>query len=98
MDNLKNKNILLCITGSIAAYKACELLRLLRKEGVNVQVAMSESALQFIGETTFSALSNHDVITQIFPSKKGETGLEHVNLAIDLDAVIIAPATANIIA
>ena len=42
MNILKNKNILLCITGSIAAYKACELLRLLRKEGVNVQVMMSK--------------------------------------------------------
>ena len=97
MNNLKDKNILLCITGSIAAYKACDLLRTLRKEDVNVQVAMTPSALRFIGETSFSALSNHDVITEVFPSKKGETGLEHVNLAIDLDAIIVAPATANIL-
>mgnify|MGYP001284162701 CR=1 FL=1 len=97
MNILKNKNILLCVTGSIAAYKACDLLRILRKEGANVHVAMTPSALKFIGETSFSALSNNDVITEIFPSKKGETGLEHVNLAIDLDAVIVAPATANII-
>ena len=97
MNNLKNKNILLCVTGSIAAYKACDILRILRKEGANVQVAMTKSALQFIGETSFSALSGHDVITEVFPSKKGETGLEHINLAIDLDAILIAPATANII-
>ncbi|MAR30188.1 MAG: bifunctional phosphopantothenoylcysteine decarboxylase/phosphopantothenate--cysteine ligase CoaBC [Candidatus Marinimicrobia bacterium] len=97
MNNLKDKNILLCVTGSIAAYKACDLLRVLRKEGANVQVAMTQSALQFVGETSFSALSNYDVITQIFPSKEGETGLEHVNLAIELDAVIVAPATANIL-
>ncbi len=97
MNNLKDKNILLCITGSIAAYKACDLLRLLRKEGSNVQVAMTPSALNFVGETSFSALSNHEVITKVFPSKKGETGLEHVNLAIDLDAIIVAPATANIL-
>jgi len=97
MNNLKNKNILLCVTGSIAAYKACDLLRILRKEEANVQVAMTKSALQFIGQTSFSALSNHEVITEIFPSKKGQTGLEHVNLAIDIDAVIIAPATANIL-
>ena len=97
MNKLKNKNILLCITGSIAAYKACDLLRVLRKEKANVQVAMTESALKFVGETTFSALSNYDVITEVFPSKKGETGLEHVNLSIDLDAIIVAPATANII-
>ena len=97
MNSLKNKNILLCVTGSIAAYKACDLLRILRKEGSNVHVAMTPSALKFIGETSFAALSSNDVITEIFPSKKGETGLEHVNLAIDLDAVIVAPATANII-
>ena len=97
MNNLKEKNILLCVTGSIAAYKACELLRILRKEGANIQVAMTSSALQFIGETSFSALSNHEVITKVFPSKKGQTGLEHVNLAINLDAIIVAPATANIL-
>ena len=97
MNNLKEKNILLCVTGSIAAYKACELLRILRKEGANIQVAMTSSALQFIGETSFSALSNHEVITEVFPSKKGQTGLEHVNLAINLDAIIVAPATANIL-
>ena len=97
MNNLKNKNILLCVTGSIAAYKACDLLRILRKEEANVQVAMTQSALQFVGETSFSALSSYDVITEVFPSKKGETGLEHVNLAIDLDAIVVAPATANIL-
>ena len=52
MNNLKDKNILLCVTGSIAAYKACDLLRVLRKEGSNVQVAMTQSALKFIGETS----------------------------------------------
>ena len=68
MNNLTGKNILLCVTGSIAAYKACDLLRVLRKEKANVQVAMSKSAFKFIGETSFSDLSNHDVITEIFPS------------------------------
>ena len=97
MNSINNKNILLCVTGSIAAYKACDLLRILRKEGANVQVAMSPSSLNFIGKTSFSALSNHDVITEVFPSKEGDTGLEHVDLAIDLDAIIVAPATANIL-
>ena len=59
MNTLKNKNILLCITGSIAAYKACELLRLLKKEGANIQVMMSESAEKFIGVATLAALSNN---------------------------------------
>ena len=96
MSGLKNKNILLCVTGSIAAYKACELLRLLRKEGANIQVMMSKSAEEFVGKASFAALSNNEVLTSLFPEDpKG--GLKHVNLAFDLDAIIIAPATANIL-
>ena len=96
MNTLKNKNILLCITGSIAAYKACELLRLLKKEGANVQVMMSQSAEKFIGVTTLAALSNNEVLTNLFPDKpKG--GMDHVNLSFKLDAIIVAPATANIL-
>ena len=67
MNTLKNKNILLCVTGSIAAYKACELLRLLRKEEANVQVMMSKSAEEFVGVATFAALSNNEVLTNLFP-------------------------------
>ena len=96
MNTLKNKNILLCITGSIAAYKACELLRLLKKEGANIQVMMSESAEKFIGVATLAALSNNEVLTNLFPDKpKG--GMDHVNLSFELDAIIVAPATANIL-
>jgi len=96
MKILENKNILLCVTGSIAAYKACELLRLLRKEGANVQVMMSKTAEEFVGKATFAALSNHEVLTSLFPENpKG--GLKHVNLSFELDAMIIAPATANIL-
>ena len=96
MNTLTNKNLLLCVTGSIAAYKACELLRLLRKEGANIQVMMSKSAEEFVGKASFAALSNNEVLTNLFPDNpKG--GLEHVKLAFELDAIIIAPATANII-
>jgi phosphopantothenoylcysteine decarboxylase/phosphopantothenate--cysteine ligase len=96
MNVLKNKNILLCITGSIAAYKACELLRLLIKEGANIQVMMSKSAEKFIGVATLAALSNNEVLTNLFPDKpKG--GIDHVNLSFELDAIIVAPATANIL-
>ena len=63
---MKNKNILIIVTGSIAAYKACEVVRYLRKEGANVQVMMSKSALEFVGITTFAALTGHDVITELF--------------------------------
>lgn len=96
MSILKNKNILLCVTGSIAAYKACEILRLLRKEQANVQVMMSKSAEEFVGVATFAALSNNEVLTNLFPDKpKG--GMDHVNLSFRLDAIIVAPATANIL-
>jgi len=93
---MKNKNILIAVTGSIAAYKACEVVRLLRKEGANVQVMMSKSALEFVGKATFAALTNNEVITEIFPdTPKG--GLEHIKMAIDLDVIVVVPATANTI-
>ena len=96
MNILKDKNILLCVTGSIAAYKACEILRLLKKDGANVQVMMSKSAEEFIGVATFAALSNNEVLTNLFPNKpKG--GMDHVNLSFEVDAIIVAPATANIL-
>ena len=93
---MKNINLLIIITGSIAAYKACEVIRLLRKEGLGVQVMMSKSAQEFIGKTTFAALTNHEVITEMFPNTP-KAGLEHIEMAIDLDAVVVIPATANII-
>jgi phosphopantothenoylcysteine decarboxylase/phosphopantothenate--cysteine ligase len=93
---LKNKNILICVTGSIAAYKACEVIRLLRKENVNVQVMMTQSAQKFVGKASFSALTGNEVITAVFPdTPKG--GLEHIEMAMDLDAIVIVPATANIL-
>lgn len=93
---MKNKNILIMVTGSIAAYKACEIIRLLRKEGANVQVMMSESAQKFIGKATFAALSGSEVLTKLFPNTP-KAGLEHIQNAIELDAIIVLPATANII-
>ena len=96
MNKLKSKNILICITGSIAAYKSCEVIRILRKEGSQVQVAMSKSAQEFIGVATLAALSNNKVITDLFPSEPSG-GLEHIDLAFEIDLIIILPATANII-
>ena len=96
MNVLENKNILLCITGSIAAYKACEIIRALRKEKAQVQVSISKAGQEFIGVSTLAALSNNKVITSLFPNKpKG--GLEHIDLAFDIDLILIAPATANIL-
>ena len=96
MNTLKNKNILFCITGSIAAYKACDIIRNLRKEKANVQIAISKAGQKFIGIATLAALSNNKVITELFP-KKPKGGLEHIDLAFEIDLIIIAPATANII-
>ena len=93
---MKNKNILIVVTGSIAAYKACEVVRLLRKEGANIQVMMSKSAMEFVGKTTFAALTDNEVITEIF-SNTPKAGLEHIEMAIELDAIVVVPATANTI-
>ena len=93
---MKNKNILIIVTGSIAAYKSCEVVRLLRKEGAVVQVMMSKSAQKFIGKTTFSALTKYEVITEMF-SDSTKAVLEHIEMAIDLDAIVVVPATANIL-
>ncbi len=93
---MKNKNILIIVTGSIAAYKACEVVRLLRKEGASVRVMMSKSSQEFVGKTTFTALTGHEVITDLFPDTP-KAGLEHIQLAIDLDAIVVVPATANIL-
>ena len=91
---LKNKNILICVTGSIAAYKTCEIIRQLRKEGAKVQVMMTDSAQEFIGKATFAALTNNEVLTDIFPDTP-KAGLEHIELAMDIDAIVVCPATAN---
>ena len=93
---LKNKNILICVTGSIAAYKACEVIRLLRKEDVNVHVMMTHSAQKFVGKASFSALTNNEVITDVFPNTP-KAGLKHIEMAMDLDAIVVVPATANIL-
>tara|TARA_Y100000768_G_scaffold156049_1_gene116555 strand:- start:907 stop:2091 length:1185 start_codon:yes stop_codon:yes gene_type:complete len=97
MNELKNKNILIGITGSIAAYKACDLIRIFRKEGANVQAIMTKSSQEFIGKTTIAALTSNHVIDSMFEDNP-KPGLEHINLAFDIDLVIVLPASANIIA
>ena len=97
MKELKNKNILIGISGSIAAYKTCEIIRFLRKEGANTQAIMTQSSQEFIGKTTIAALTNNEVIDTIF-NDNPKPGLEHINLAFDIDLVLVLPATANILA
>lgn len=92
---LKNKNILLAVTGSIAAYKACEITRLFVKAGANVRVVMSDDALRFVGEKTFEALSKNKVLCSNNEDWSGE--LNHIGLSTWADLFLIAPATANTI-
>ncbi len=92
----EKKNILLGITGGIAAYKAVALLRLLKKAGANVNVMMTKSALEFIGRTTFEVLSENTVLADLFSDT--DSCVKHIDLAASAHAVVIAPATANIIA
>ena len=96
INPLQNKKILLCVTGSIAAFKACEIVRLLRKQGTEVQVMMSQSAEKFIGKATFAALTNNEVLTNLFPDTP-KPGLEHIKLSLNLDLIVVVPATANIL-
>ena len=92
-----NKHILLGVSGGIAAYKAAELVRLFKKQGADVRVVMTKSALQFISPLTFQALSGNSVHSELLDTD-AENAMGHINLARWADAFIIAPATANIIA
>ncbi|MBN2028980.1 bifunctional phosphopantothenoylcysteine decarboxylase/phosphopantothenate--cysteine ligase CoaBC [bacterium] len=93
---LEKRHILLGITGSIAAYKVCEVLRLLQHQGAEIQVVMTESAQHFITPLTFETLSDHEVITDLFPSHR-TVKTRHVSMAEWADCILICPATANII-
>lgn len=89
------KNITLGVTGSIAAYKAVELLRLLKSDGHDVHVVQTTTSVRFVGEATFRALSGHPVVSDAFSGESTE-GFAHIDLARS-DLMIIAPATANTI-
>ena len=91
---LEGKNIILGITGSIAAYKAAILLRLLVKEGARVQVVITPAGKEFITPVTLSALSGRPVISEFFSANTG-VWHSHVDLGLWADAMIIAPATAS---
>jgi len=94
--SLKNKNIILGVTGGIAAYKSVELLRLLKREEALVRVIMTENACRFVGPLTFQALSGQPVCTGLFKNE-ADTSIRHIEWARQADAVVVAPATANII-
>ena len=92
---LVNRKILVAVTGGIAAYKTCELVRLLVKNRASVQVIMTEAATRFIGPLSFEALTGNKVALDLFAGE--ESGKGHLDLVRDLDLMITAPATANCI-
>lgn len=96
MDSLQGRHIVLGVTGSISAYKAVEVVRLLREHGAEVRVVMTAAATEFVGPMTFSALTGHSVSIDQFP-KQGRPSEEHIDLAVWADVLAIVPATADII-
>lgn len=93
---LKNKHIILGITGSIAAYKAAYIIRALVKKGAEVQVVITPAGKEFITPLTLSTLSSHPVISEFFSNRDG-TWNSHVDLGLWADVMLIAPATASTI-
>lgn len=89
-------NILLGVTGSVATYKSCELVRQFQENGCHVKVIMTDSAQEFVGKLTFESILNEKVYTNMFGSDV--SGNVHIDLARWADAFVIAPATANIMA
>lgn len=92
MDALKGKKIILGVTGSIAAYKSCFLIRELVKSGAEVKVVATKSALDFVGGISLSTLSRNELITDLHLNNAWHN---HVDLGLWADAMLIAPASAN---
>ncbi|MBC7185575.1 MAG: bifunctional phosphopantothenoylcysteine decarboxylase/phosphopantothenate--cysteine ligase CoaBC [Calditrichaeota bacterium] len=93
----QGKRIVLGVTGGIAAYKSCELVRALKAEGAEVRVVMTKAAGQFVTPLTFETLSQNPVLTELFPGV-GKGGTVHIEIARWPHAVVVAPATANCVA
>ena len=94
---LHTKRLLLGITGGIAAYKAAEVARILVKKDIDVQTVMTESACRFIGPTTLQALTGKTVFTDLWDNRINNN-MAHINISRDVNAILIAPASANFIA
>lgn len=95
---LNGRNLLLGVTGSIAAYKAAELVRLCKKAGAEVQVLMTPDAARFIPPLTLGTLSEREVLVEIFPENEEGSWTKHVNLGLWADLFVVAPATAQTLA
>lgn len=97
MTDSNQKRIVLGVTGSIAAYKSAEIVRLLRAEGVTVNVVMTAASTQFVGAATFEALSGRPVLQTLWPAE-GQSGFAHIGITRGADAILIAPASADFLA
>ncbi|MCM1266012.1 MAG: phosphopantothenoylcysteine decarboxylase, partial [Candidatus Gastranaerophilales bacterium] len=92
---LSQKTILIGITGGIAAYKICELIRMYKRSGANVKIIATPNAMNFVTELTLATLSQNEVYTDNFDIKEYKP--EHISLCDEGDILVIAPATANTI-
>ncbi len=92
---MSNANILVCVSGSIAAYKSVELVSLLRKDGCNVKVVATDNALKFIAPAALEALSGHPVYTDMFSQSEK---ILHINLVEWAEVVVVYPASASALA
>src|SRR6266567_8236519 len=95
--------VALGVSGGIAAYKAAEIVRLLQERGIRVQVIMTRAAQEFVRPLTFAALSGEKVITGMFASSDErepniDSAIEHIQVAQSIDALVVAPATADVLA
>ena len=93
--DLENKEILVGVTGGISVYKACEMVRLLMKEGANVRVVMTKNAEKFVSKMTFQYLSGNKVLSNMYDETESE--ISHISLADSSDLILVCPATANFI-
>ena len=97
MSILDDKRILLVVTGGIAAFKALELVRLIKANGINVRVVLTKSGSKFVTPLSIQALTEDKVYTELF-SLTDESEMGHIQLSRDADLILVAPATANILA
>jgi phosphopantothenoylcysteine decarboxylase/phosphopantothenate--cysteine ligase len=102
-SSINNMKIALGVTGGIAAYKAAEVLRLLQDRGIRAQVIMTRAAQEFVKPLTFAALSGEKVITGMFSAREEhqpniDSAIEHIAVAQSIDALVVVPATADILA
>jgi phosphopantothenoylcysteine decarboxylase/phosphopantothenate--cysteine ligase len=95
-EKLDGKHILLGVSGSIAAYKAVDILRSLQEQGADVSVVMTKNAARFVSRLTFETLSGKPVFTDEFQEAERK-GIGHIDITAGLDIALVAPATANII-